>query len=59
MTKLTVKEALAEVLAEMQSLSPEDLRKDLDAHKNGGFAVAMREAQEFVAEFVSDKGRVK
>lgn len=46
---MTVKEALATVLAEMDAMSPEELRADLDAHRDGAFAVAMRETAQFLA----------
>ena len=49
MSKMSLEEALAEVLDEMDSLSAEELRADLDKHKDGAFAVAMREASEFFA----------
>ena len=49
MSKMSLEEALAEVLDEMDALSAEELRADLDRHKNGAFAVAMLEASEFFA----------
>ncbi len=49
MSKMSLEEALAEVLNEMDALSAEELRADLDQHKNGAFAVALREASEFFA----------
>lgn len=50
MSTLSVKEALAKVLREMREMSPKQLRVELDAHSNGSLAVALREAQEFLAE---------
>jgi hypothetical protein len=49
MSTLSVKEALAKVLKDMRALSAEQLRAELDVHTNGSFAVALREAQEFLA----------
>jgi hypothetical protein len=53
MTK-SVKQALSEVLTEMAAMSPEELRADLDKHKNGSFAVAMREASAFIFNHQGD-----
>ena len=49
MSKMSLKEALAEVLNEMEALSADELRADLANHSTGVFAVAMREAREFLA----------
>ncbi|KAB8063209.1 MULTISPECIES: hypothetical protein [Janthinobacterium] len=51
MSKMSLEEALAEVLDEMDALSADELRADLKKHSNGAFAVAMREASEFFASF--------
>ena len=50
MSTLSVKEALAKVLKDMRALSAAELRAELDAHSNGSLAVALREAQHFLAE---------
>lgn len=47
---MTVKEALDQVLKEMGELSPEELRAELDKHKDGGLAVALRETQQFLEQ---------
>ena len=48
---VTVKEALKQVLSDMNALSPEQLRVELDKHSNGPLSVAMRETQEFLHNF--------
>lgn len=48
-TNKTTAEALAQVLSDMKKLSPTELRAELDKHKDGPFATAMREASEFVS----------
>lgn len=45
---MTVKEALKLVLAEMNAMTPEQLRAELDAHKDGSLARGLREAQAFL-----------
>lgn len=45
----TTADALKQVLQEMRAMSPEELKADLERHKNGPLAVAMREASEFLA----------
>jgi Zn-dependent M16 (insulinase) family peptidase len=47
---LSVREALRKVLDEMAVLSPEELRAELDRHKDGPMAVALREAGAFLAD---------
>jgi hypothetical protein len=49
MSKMSVKEALAKVLKDMHAMSAEELRAELNAHKDGEIAVALREAQQFFA----------
>jgi len=49
MSKMSLKEALAAVLKDMDSLSPEELKADLQKHRNGSFALALRQAREFLA----------
>ena len=48
MGTMSVKEALAEVLRDMRAMSAEELRAELNAHKNGAWANAIREANEFM-----------
>jgi len=43
--------ALNKVMERLKQMSPEDLSKEIDKHKNGDFAVALRELQEF-SEFL-------
>lgn len=50
-----VKEALDEVLSEMEAMSPEQLRDEIDKHKNGTVATALREAGEFLAKHTLEK----
>ena len=47
----TVKEALKQVLSDMNDLAPEQLRAELDKHSNGSIATAMRETREFLENF--------
>jgi hypothetical protein len=49
MSPMSVKEALAKVLKDMRAMSPVELRAELDAHKDGEIAIALREAQQFFA----------
>lgn len=55
MSKMSLKEALAAVLKDMQALSAEELQADLQKHSNGAFAIAMREAREFLASRVRSR----
>lgn len=48
MGTMSVKEALAEVLKDMRAMTADELRAELNAHKNGAFATAIREAEAFV-----------
>lgn len=45
-SRMSVSDALAKVLKDMRALSPAALRAELDAHKDGPVAAAMREAQQ-------------
>lgn len=49
---MTKDEALKKVIADMHAMSAVELRRDLDKHKDGDFAVAMRRTAEFRAEFL-------
>jgi hypothetical protein len=49
MSPMSVKEALAKVLKDMRAMSAGELRAELDAHRNGELAIALREAQQFFA----------
>lgn len=48
MATISVKEALAVALKEMQSLTADELRAEILLHRNGSLAVALREAQAFL-----------
>lgn len=52
---VSLQQALDETLTEMEAMSPEQLRAELDKHKDGPFAVAMREASEFIGRFEQEK----
>jgi hypothetical protein len=45
---MTNDEALKQALDEMDKLTPQELREELDKHHNGPLAVALREAGEFL-----------
>ena len=45
---MSIKEAIAAALQEMHALSAEELRAELQSHRDGSLAVALREAQEFL-----------
>lgn len=47
---MKTKYLLEEVFKEMESLTPEELRADLDNHKDGPLAIAFREAGQFQQE---------
>lgn len=49
MSNMSLKEALAAVLKDMEAMSTDELRANLQEHSNGMFATAMREAREFLA----------
>lgn len=42
---------LNRVMQRLKQMSPEELRAEIDKHKDGNFAVALRELQEF-SEFL-------
>jgi hypothetical protein len=48
---MSVKDALKQVLGDMAALPPDALRAELDRHRDGPLATALREASEFVASF--------
>lgn len=48
MGTMSIKEALAKALLDMHGLSADELRAELNSHRNGSLAVALREAQEFL-----------
>ena len=48
MSKMSVKEALAKVLKDMRAMSADELRAQLDAHRNGAIATALRDAEQFL-----------
>lgn len=50
MSKMSVKEALAKVLKDMRAMSADELRAELDAHRHGNIAVALRDAEHFLNE---------
>lgn len=41
-------EALAKIFAELNAMSPEELRAKIDEYKNGPLTIALKEAQEFL-----------
>ena len=47
---MTTKATLQQVLQDMRALSPEALRAELDRHKDGELATALREVGEFFTE---------
>lgn len=48
MSKMSVKEALAKVLKDMRGMSADELRAQLDVHRGGEIATALREAEQFL-----------
>lgn len=56
MSKMSLKEALAAVLKDMEALSADELRADLEKHSTGTFATAMRKAREFLANYTMFRG---
>lgn len=46
---MTKDEAIDQVFAELNAMTPEELRAELDKHKDGEWARALKEASEFVA----------
>lgn len=56
MSTLSVRDALAIALNDMEALSASDLRADLETHKHGAFAVAMRAAREFLSQWTLSRG---
>jgi hypothetical protein len=53
---MSLKEALAAVLKDMEALSAEELHADLKKHSKGAFAIAMKEAREFLESRVMSRG---
>jgi len=45
---MSLQDDLNQVLSEMETLSPEELRAELDLHSKGEFAVAFNEARKFI-----------
>lgn len=45
---LTIREALDSVFAKIKSMSKEDLRSELNKHKDGEFVIALKETSEFL-----------
>lgn len=54
--KMSLKEALAAVLKDMEALSPDELRSELTKHNDGTFAKALREARQFLASCIKFHG---
>lgn len=52
---MTTNEALKQALAEMEKLTPQELRAELDKHRNGPLATALREAGEFLYNHDTDQ----
>lgn len=50
MPKMSVKEALAAVLLNLERMSPEELRRELDANRHGDIAVTLREVRAYLME---------
>lgn len=51
---MSVDQAMKEVMAEMMALTPQQLRAELDKHKDGLLATALREAGEFLYNYDPD-----
>jgi hypothetical protein len=51
---MTKDEALEQVLRDMEAMSPKELRAELDQHKNGPLATALREAGDFLYNYDPD-----
>jgi hypothetical protein len=56
MSTLSVRDALAIALSDMEALSAVELRADLEKHRHGSFAVAMRAAREFLSQWNLSRG---
>lgn len=56
MNTLSVRDALAIALNEMGTMSAAELRADLEMHKDGSMAVAMRTAREFLSQWTLSRG---
>jgi hypothetical protein len=52
---ITTEQALEQALAELAALSPKELRAELDKHKDGPLATALREAGDFLYNHDPDK----
>lgn len=48
MVTMSLKEAFAIALQEMQAMTADELRAELLLHRNGSLAIALREAREFL-----------
>ena len=53
--RMTTQQALDEVLAEMEAMTPEQLREELNKHKDGPLATALRETSEFLGRYQQEK----
>lgn len=51
----SVAKAMDAVLTELEAMSPEQLRTELNKHKNGPFATALRETSEFLGQYEQEK----
>lgn len=51
MNNITITKALVQALNELNAMSPEQLKAELLAHKDGEFATALRETSEFLGTF--------
>ena len=49
--RMTAKEALSKVLEDMEKMSPEEIRTELEKHRDGELATAIRETQAFITRF--------
>lgn len=47
MTKMTVQEALNQVLADIEAMSPEQLQAEHEKHRDGDIAEALRQLSSF------------
>lgn len=52
---MSTEQAMKEVLAEMNAMTPKQLRAEIDKHKDGPLATALREAGEFLYNYDPDQ----
>lgn len=50
MAKMSIKEALAAALDKLKKMSPDELRQELDANRNGDIATTLREVRAYLVE---------